>query len=48
MKIITSPLTFKYQVIDGISEKSYALEIAKLAGMPYQIIEKAEKILKNN
>lgn len=48
MQIHENPLYFTYKIIDGISKKSYAIEVAKLAGMPQEIIKKAEQLLIRN
>ncbi|WP_342262214.1 DNA mismatch repair protein MutS [Alphaproteobacteria bacterium endosymbiont of Tiliacea citrago] len=47
MKIIPNPLTFTYKLSNGVADKSYAIEVAKLAGMPVEIIQKAEFFIKN-
>lgn len=47
MHIHVNPIHFTYKLIDGVAKKSYALEIAKIAGMPQEIIKTAEKLLKN-
>lgn len=46
MQIYENPMHFTYKLINGVSKKSYALEIAKLAGMPEEIIINAENLLK--
>lgn len=38
-------IVFLKKVIPGVAEKSYGIHVAKLAGMPKEITEKAEKIL---
>lgn len=45
MHIIPSPLTFSYHVIDGVASKSYAIEVATLAGMPSCIVQRAMDLL---
>jgi DNA mismatch repair protein MutS len=37
---------FLYRVIRGAADKSYGIHVAKLAGIPGPIVEKAEEILK--
>jgi DNA mismatch repair protein MSH6 len=36
-------VTFLYKLIDGISEKSYGKHVAAMAGVPHEIVEKAEE-----
>lgn len=38
-------LVFTYQLISGAAEKSYGVTVAKMAGLPQEIIDKAEKWL---
>lgn len=35
-------VTFLYKLIDGISEKSYGMNVAAMAGVPHDVVEKAE------
>ena len=36
-------VTFLYKLIDGISEKSYGMNVAAMAGVPHDVVEKAEE-----
>jgi DNA mismatch repair protein MSH6 len=36
-------VTFLYKLIDGISEKSYGMNVAAMAGVPYEVVVKAEE-----
>jgi len=36
-------VTFLYKLIDGISEKSYGMNVAAMAGVPHEVVEKAEE-----
>jgi DNA mismatch repair protein MutS len=40
-------IIFLHKIVKGSAEKSYGIYVAKVAGMPNQIIERAYKILKN-
>ena len=40
-------IIFLYNLIDGSANKSYGLEVAKLAGVPFDVIKRAKDILKN-
>lgn len=35
-------VTFLYKLIDGISEKSYGMNVAAMAGVPHDVVAKAE------
>ena len=35
-------VTFLYKLIDGISEKSYGMNVAAMAGVPHAVVAKAE------
>lgn len=39
-------IIFMYKIIDGSAEKSFGVHVAKLAGMPKEIISEADNILK--
>jgi len=39
-------VTFLYAVEEGGADRSYGIEVAKLAGIPGTVIEKAQEILK--
>ena len=47
VKEIDKKIHFIRKLIDGGSEHSFGIHVAKVAGMPQKIISKAEKILKN-
>lgn len=36
-------VTFLYKLIDGISEKSYGMNVAAMAGVPHEVVIKAEE-----
>ena len=36
-------VTFLYKLIDGISEKSYGMNVAAMAGVPHEVVVKAEE-----
>ena len=40
-------IIFLYKIVEGEANKSYGLEVAKLAGLPKELIFKANEILKN-
>ena len=40
-------IIFLYKIIKGISENSYGLNVAKLAGVPMYVVERAKVILKS-
>ena len=39
-------ITFLYQLVDGFASKSYGIHVAKLAGIPPSVIERAGHLLK--
>ena len=39
-------ITFLHKVKDGSVDKSYGINVAKLAGLPDEVIERADSILK--
>lgn len=41
----TKEIVFLYRVIPGAINKSYGIEVAKLAGLPHEVIAKAKNIL---
>ena len=47
VKEIDKKIHFTRKLIEGGSEHSFGIHVAKVAGMPQKIISKAEKILKN-
>ncbi len=47
VKEIDKKIHFIRKLIEGGSEHSFGIHVAKVAGMPHKIISKAEKILKN-
>ena len=38
-------ITFLYQLVDGFASKSYGIHVAKLAGIPSSVIERAKHLL---
>ena len=44
----TKDITFLYKFKQGICPESYGIEVAKLAGIPDRVIERANEIKKNN
>ncbi len=40
-------VVFLYKVIAGASDQSYGIHVAKLAGLPHSVTERAEEILKD-
>lgn len=38
---------FTYKMAEGASDKSYGIHVAKLAGLPHQVINRSQEILKN-
>ncbi len=38
---------FTYKMGEGASDKSYGIHVAKLAGLPHQVISRSQEILKN-
>lgn len=36
-------VTFLYKLINGISEKSYGMNVAAMAGVPHEVVAKAEE-----
>lgn len=42
-KIENNKLEFKYQLKDGVAEKSFALNVAVLVGIPESVIQKASE-----
>jgi len=41
-------ITFLRKVIPGVAKSSYALQVAKMAGMPYQVLKNASKFQKEH
>jgi len=41
-----SKIHFTHKILDGVAKKSYAISVAKLAGMPDKIVQRAENLLK--
>ncbi|HUV13465.1 MAG TPA: DNA mismatch repair protein MutS, partial [Acidobacteriota bacterium] len=39
-------IIFFHRVMPGVANKSYGIEVARLAGVPYPVIERAREILK--
>ncbi|MDP2642485.1 MAG: DNA mismatch repair protein MutS [Candidatus Peregrinibacteria bacterium] len=38
-------VVFLYKIIEGGIDRSYGIEVAKLAGLPYEIVERAKEVL---
>ena len=38
---------FLRKIVEGASDKSYGIQVARLAGMPQQVIERSKEILSN-
>lgn len=35
---------FEYKLINGVAEKSFATNVAKIAGIPYDVIKRAREM----
>ncbi len=40
-------ITFLYKIVAGSADKSYGIQVAKLSGIPKQVIQRSQEILKN-
>ena len=40
-------IVFLHKIIPGVANRSYGIAVAKMAGMPKQIVERAEQVLNN-
>lgn len=40
-------IKFLHKVVEGYIEKSYGLEVARLAGLPEEVLQRASKLMKN-
>ena len=40
-------LIFLHQLIEGVAESSYGIEVAKMAGLPEVVVIKAREVLNN-
>jgi DNA mismatch repair protein MutS len=40
-------ITFLRKIVPGAADKSYGIQVARLAGLPDEVIERANEILKN-
>ena len=38
-------VVFLHRVVDGVSDRSYGVEVAKLAGIPRDVVERAREVL---
>lgn len=47
VKELKDEIVFLYKVLPGSSDKSYGIHVAKLAGIPQQIIKRANELLKH-
>ena len=45
VKEIEEEITFIYQIMKGTANKSYGIEVAKLAGLPKSILDRAKEVL---
>ena len=45
VKEIDEEITFIYQIMKGTANKSYGIEVAKLAGLPKSILDRAKEVL---
>ena len=41
-------ITFLYQLVDGFASRSYGIHVAKLAGLPTSVIQKAQQLLQTH
>lgn len=39
---------FTHKVVDGVADRSYGIEVAKIAGIPDRVINRAYEILERN
>ena len=42
-----SGITFRHQVVSGAANRSYGIEVARLAGLPKSVLTRANELLKN-
>ena len=47
VKEYNDEIIYLYNLVNGSANKSYGLEVAKLAGVPFDVIKRAKDILKN-
>lgn len=40
-------IIFLHKIIEGAADKSYGIHVAKLAGLPYSVIKRAQELLEN-
>ena len=40
-------IVFLHKIISGVANRSYGIAVAKMAGMPHSIVERAEQVLNN-
>jgi DNA mismatch repair protein MutS len=40
-------IVFLHKIIPGIANRSYGIAVAKMAGMPTKVVERAEQVLSN-
>lgn len=40
-----SDIIFTHKVVEGASDHSFGIHVAKMAGMPYEVVERAEQIM---
>ena len=40
-------IIFLYEVVSGTADRSYGIHVARLAGLPRPVIQRAQEVLKN-
>ena len=45
IKEFKGDVIFLHEVIDGAADRSYGIHVAKLAGLPKKVLERAEQVL---
>jgi len=38
-------VTFLHKIMEGPADKSYGIQVAKLAGLPHEVIDRAKEIM---
>ncbi len=44
---LNDEIMFLYRIVDGGSDHSLGIQVARLAGMPQEVIERAREVLRN-
>ena len=39
-------VSFLYELVEGVCRNSYALNVGRLAGLPFEVIDMADKIVR--